>query len=118
MMRYKKTIAQLKDLSRFHSYKVDDKFEKFIEPRKILEEKGFQFPQHPSGTINTIYIAAIKRGWLDFCTHPLDLVLPIVKEFYSNMLRWDQRTILVRNVQVALDLRVINAFHNLPSDIF
>ena len=44
-------------------------------------------------------------------------MLPIVKEFYSNMLRWDQHTILVRNVQVLLDLRVINAFHNLPSDI-
>ena len=44
-------------------------------------------------------------------------MLSIVKEFYSNMLRQDQHKIMVRNVQVSLDPRVINAFYNLPSDI-
>ena len=117
MPRYKKTTTRVKDPSRFHSYNADDKFEEFIELRKILEEKGFQFLQQPSGTINTIYAAAANIGWLDFCTHPRDPVLPIVKEFYSNMLQQDQHTIMVRNVQVSLNSRVINAFYNLPSDI-
>ena len=44
-------------------------------------------------------------------------MLPIVKELYFNLLRQDQRTIWVKNVQVPLDLRVINAFYNLLSDI-
>ena len=61
MTRYKKTAARLKDPSCFHSYNADDKFEEFIELRKILEEKGFQFFQQPSETINTIYAAAAKR---------------------------------------------------------
>ena len=117
MTRYKKTAARLKDPSRFHSYKAEDKFEEFIEPKKILEENDFQFPQQPSGTINTIYAAVAKKRWLDFCTHPRDLVLPITKEFYSNKLRQDQCIIVVRNVQVPFDPRVINAFYNLPYDI-
>ena len=97
--------------------KDEDKFKEFIEPRKISEEKSFHIPQQPSGTINTIYVAVAKKGWLDFCTHPRDPVLQIVKEFYSNMLQQDQRTIMVKNVQVPLDLKVINAFYNLPFDM-
>lgn len=101
----------------FHSYKSEKKFEDIIEPRKIMEEKDFQFPQKPSRTINIIYAATVKRGWLDFYTHARDSVLPIVQEFNSNMLQQDQHTVLIRKVQVPSDLRVINIFYHLPSDI-
>lgn len=117
MPKIKERARPLKNPECFNSYKAEEKFEDIIESRKILEEKGFQFPQQLSGTIHTIYVTAAKQGWLAFCTHPRNLVLPIVKEFYSNMLQQEQKTSLVRKVQVPLNSRVINAFYNLPSDI-
>ena len=64
-----------------------------------------------------VTLAAAKRGWLEFCNHPRDPVLPLVKEFYANLLGQDQRTIWVRNTLVPLDSRAINAFYNLPSNV-
>lgn len=117
MTRYKKTASRLKDPSHFQGYKVEEKYKEIIEPRKILEEKGFQFPPQPSGIIQTVHIVATRRGWLEFCHHPRDPVVLLVKELYTNLLGKDQRTIWVINTLVPLDPRVINAFYNLPSDI-
>ncbi|KAH9802189.1 hypothetical protein KPL71_001277 [Citrus sinensis] len=85
MLRYKKTTSRLKDPSRFQSYHAEEKYEEFIEPHKILEEKGSQCPERLTEIVQTIHNAAAKRGWLDFCNHPRDPVLPIVKEFYANL---------------------------------
>ena len=85
MPRYKRTASRLKDPSRFQSYHAEEKYEEFIEPHKILEEKGFQFPPQPSGIVQSLYNTAAKRGWLEFCNHPRDPVLPVVKEFYANL---------------------------------
>ena len=43
MPRYKKTASCLRDPSHFQSYHAEEKYKEFIEPRKIMEEKGFQF---------------------------------------------------------------------------
>ena len=67
--------------------------------------------------MQTIHNAATKRGWLEFCNHPRDLVLPVVKEFYANLVSLDQHNIWLRNTLVPLDSRVINAFYNLPAEI-
>lgn len=114
MTRYKKTAARLKNPSRFQSYKVKDNFEEFIKPRKILEEKGFVFPAQPIGVMSSIHTAVTRQGWLKFCSHPQDPIVPVVMVFYANMLQHDQRTIFVRQVQVPLDFRVINVFYDLP----
>ena len=83
MSRYKKIVSCLIDPSRFQSYHTEEKYEEFIEPRKILEEKGFQFPEQLTGIVQTIHNTAAKRGWLEFCNHHRDPVLPVVKEFYA-----------------------------------
>ena len=44
-------------------------------------------------------------------------MLPLVKEFYANLLSPGQHNIKVRNSLVPLDSRVINAFYNLPSEV-
>ena len=44
-------------------------------------------------------------------------MLPLVKEFYANLLSPGQHNIWVRNSLVPLDSRVINAFYNLPSEV-
>ena len=85
MPRYKKIANRLKDPSRFQSYHAEEKYEEFIEPRKILEEKEFQFPEQLTGIVQTIHNTAVKRGWLEFCNHPWGPVLPVVKEFYANL---------------------------------
>ena len=89
MPRYKKIASCLKDLSCFQSYHAEEKYEKFIEPRKILEEKGFQFPEQLTGIVQTIHNAAAKQGWLKFYNHPPDPMLPVVKEFYVNLVSPD-----------------------------
>ena len=117
MPRYKKTASRLKDPSRFQSCHAEEKYEEFIEPHKILEEKWFEFPDQLTGIVKTIHNAAAKRGWLEFCKHPRNLVLPVVKEFYANLVSPYQHNIWVRNTLVPLDSRVINAFYNLPAEI-
>lgn len=86
MMRYKKTTARLKNPSHFQSYKDKDRFEEFLEPIKILEEKGFIFPTQPTGVMSSIHTTVARRGWLKFCSHPQNPVVPVVKKFYPNML--------------------------------
>ena len=67
--------------------------------------------------MQTIHNAAAKRGWLEFCNHPRDLVLPVVNKFYANLVSPDQHHIWVRNTLVPLDSYIINAFYNLPAEI-
>ena len=55
MLKFKTRVARLNDPSHFHNCRAEDKFEEFIEPRKLLEEKGFIFPKQPTGVINNIY---------------------------------------------------------------
>lgn len=43
MPKIKARASKLKDPKCFYSFKTEEKFEDIIEPRKILEEKGFQF---------------------------------------------------------------------------
>ena len=82
-----------------------------------MEEKRFQFSPQPSGIVQSLYAAAAKHGWLEFYNHTRDPVLPLVKEFYANLLSPGQHNIWVRNLLVPLDSRVINAFYHLPSEI-
>ena len=110
MPRYKKIASRLKDPSRFQSYQAEEKYEEFIEPRKILEEKGFQFLEQLTGIVQTIHNAAAKGGWLEFCNHPRDPVLLVVKEFYANLVSPDKHNIWVRNTLVPLDSHIINVF--------
>ncbi|KAK9222171.1 hypothetical protein WN944_010603 [Citrus x changshan-huyou] len=69
------------------------------------------------GIAQSLYNAAAKHGWLEFCNHPQDPVLPLVKEFYANLVSPGQYNIWVRNSLVPLDSRVINPFYNLPSEV-
>ncbi|KAH9802442.1 hypothetical protein KPL71_001386 [Citrus sinensis] len=62
MPRYKKTVSRFKDPSRFQSYHAEEKYEEFIESRKILEEKGFQFLEQLTRIVQTIHNVAAKRG--------------------------------------------------------
>ena len=117
MPRYKKTASRVKDPSHFQSYHTEEKYEEFKEPHKILEEKWFQFPEQLTGIVQPKHNAARKRGWLEFCNHPQDPLLPVVKEFYANLVSPDQHNIWARNTLVPLDSRVINAFYNLPVEI-
>ena len=81
-----------------------------------MEEKGFPFLEQLTGIVQIIHNAIAKRGWLEFYNHPREHVLPVVKEFYANLVSPDQHNIWVRNIVVPLDFRVINTFYNLPAE--
>lgn len=67
--------------------------------------------------MNNIYTAVARKELLEFCAHPQDLVVSIVKELFLNMLQRDQRNIFVRKVQKPLDSWVINTFCDLAAVI-
>ena len=67
--------------------------------------------------MQTVHNTAAKCGWLEFCSHPRDPILLVVKEFYANLVSPCQHNIWVRNSLFPLDSRVINAFYNLPAEI-
>lgn len=48
---------------------------------------------------------------------PLRPNILVVKEFYSNVLQQDQHNVFVRQVQVPLNSRVINAFYDLATAV-
>lgn len=98
MPKLKTRATTLKDPSCIHNYKIEDKFEEFIELRKLLEEKGFLFPKPPMRVMNNIHNTVARRGWVNFCSYPQDPIIPVVKEFYSNLLQQDQHNIFVRQV--------------------
>lgn len=49
MPKVKERAGRLKNPKCFNNYKAEEKFVDIIESRKILEEKGFQFPQQLLG---------------------------------------------------------------------
>ena len=67
--------------------------------------------------MNNIYNVVARRGWVKFCSNPHDPIVPIIKEFYPNLLQQNQHNIFVKQVQVPLDSRVINAFYDLPTAV-
>ena len=75
MPKIKGRAGTLKDPGQFHNHKAKEKFEDTIEPHKILEEKGFQFPKQPTRMMNNIYTVVVHRGWMKFCAHPQDPVI-------------------------------------------
>lgn len=84
MPKIKAHASRLKDSKRFYNFKAKEKFEDIVEPRKILEEKSFQFLKQPTEMINNTYTTVVRKRLIKFSTHPQDPVIPVVKEFYSN----------------------------------
>lgn len=70
MPKIKARAGKLRDPECFYSFKTEDKYKEFIEPQKILKEKGFQFPKQLIETLNTIFTTAAQSDWVKFCAHP------------------------------------------------
>ena len=63
MPRYKRIASQCKDPLRFQSYHAEEKYEEFIEPRKIIEEKKVSIfkATHRNCAKNTQYCS---KAWV------------------------------------------------------
>ncbi|GMN64422.1 hypothetical protein TIFTF001_033501 [Ficus carica] len=55
----------------------------------------------------------IKHKWQTFCAHPIDAVVPVIREFYVHFAREGQGSVYVRGVQVPIDETTINHFYGL-----
>lgn len=82
-MRYKKTTARLKNPSHFQSYKDKDRFEEFLEPIKILQEKGFIFPHTTHGCNEQHPYYRSKAGMAKILFSPSKPSCPSCKEVLS-----------------------------------
>lgn len=60
-----------------------------------------------------IHSVIAKHQWRQFCSHPTEAVVPIVREFYAHFAGDGQRTVYVRGVQVPIHKNVINQFYGL-----
>ena len=63
--------------------------------------KDFGLPHEVAATIRT-------HRWKNFATHPSNRILPLVREFYSNMLTSNQTFSMVRGVKVSFSAPSIN----------
>ncbi|XP_073307405.1 uncharacterized protein [Primulina huaijiensis] len=57
-----------------------------------------------------------KRGWVELAKSPVDAVIPVVREFYTNLhVKHEGHKVLVRGKMVAFDSTTINMVYNLPT---
>ncbi|EXB53755.1 hypothetical protein L484_022412 [Morus notabilis] len=54
-----------------------------------------------------------QHGWRQFCQHPSNPIVPLVREFYANLLDFNQETVFVQNVKVPFTARAINSIFGL-----
>ena len=64
----------------------------------------------PAKMINSIDY----RGWRQFLAQPEPAVVPVVKEFYANVLEHRGKVVLVRGKMVPFHVEAINAFYQTP----
>ena len=60
------------------------------------------------GYADFVHSVITKHKWRKFCTHPADVVVPVVREFYAHLAGERQRSVYVRGVQVSIDEDTIN----------
>ena len=99
---------------KFVSAESKKRFEEEIKERKVSEEKGFILGKGkdfglPAEVANIIRI----HKWRTLAAHPSNPILPLVREFYSNIITPDQTFSMVRGVKVSFSAPSINLHFNL-----
>ena len=85
-----------------------------MKERKVHEEKGFILGGGkdfglPAEVANIIRV----HKWKSFAAHPSNPILPLVREFYSNIITPDQTFSMVRGIKVSFSAPSINMHFNL-----
>ena len=96
-------------MQRFINAEAKRRFELHIKDRNIHHEKGFIFKNDGNFGLPEEVAAVIKmHGWRSFAIHPINLVAPLVREFYANIITSAQTFSMVRGVNVSFYASSIN----------
>ena len=75
------------ELQRFVNAEAKRRFELYIKDRNVHHEKGFIFKNDGNFGLLKEVAAVIKmHGWRSFAIHPINPVIPLVREFYAKII--------------------------------
>ena len=90
------------------------KYERKVKERTIHQEKGFVLKDVKDFGLPLELSTIIEiHKWRRFTSHPQDPVVPLVREFYSNILTGAQSFSMVRGVKVSFSASTINMHYGL-----
>ncbi|KAL5570296.1 hypothetical protein UlMin_026871 [Ulmus minor] len=99
---------------KFVNAKARKRFELEVKERKIHEEKGFILKSGKDfGLPPEVAVTICTHNWKAFATHPSNPVLPMVREFYANIVSGNQPFSMVRGVKVSFSAPSINMHFDL-----
>ncbi|PON70375.1 hypothetical protein PanWU01x14_080440 [Parasponia andersonii] len=103
---------------KFESKAAEIRYEENIQNRPLSVEKEFVWDNSkPLEQPPFIADVIIQHNWQLFCAHPEDPIVPLVREFYTNMTNPDDDTVYIRGVQVPLSVEAINTIFSLGDPI-
>ena len=99
------------DNRKFVSEEAQTRYYESVSGRSLIAERGLIVTPTGYPGISSIIRA---RGWGEFCAQPKLAIIPIVREFYANAPKHDNRKIFVRGKKVNFSGKAINKFFKLP----
>ena len=98
----------------FHCAAAAERFQK-LKSKKLWSERGFlpasfELPEFITSVIE-------KHHWDKFCLKPQPACVPLVREFYSNLVTKDCSSVMVRGSLVSFSAETINDVYGLPPSI-
>ena len=99
------------DNRQFVSEEAQDGYYEYVFGRTLIAEWGLTItPASYPSIANVIR----ERKWGEFCAQPKAAIVPVVREFYANAPKHDNRKVFVRGKQVNFSGKAINRFFKLP----
>lgn len=103
---------QTVDRSKFISSNAAERFNKVLDKKTLVLERGLRLDANLDGDM-AVMIA--ERNWFKLVEQPGPAVIPIVKEFYANVIERVESVVQVRQKPVAFDNDTINAYYGLKT---
>ncbi|PON85987.1 hypothetical protein TorRG33x02_181920, partial [Trema orientale] len=125
IIRHQSTKIGIKRVARkahkavkFETEEAETRYEENIQKQPLNAEKGFLL--NNSETMGQQpFIAQVinQHNWRQFCAHPEDPIVPLVREFYANLTDPEEDTVYVRGVQVPWTEEAINTVFGLGDPV-
>ena len=93
-------------------------FNESVSKRSFCLEKGFILQDNDTmGYPPFVHAVITMHNWKQFCAHPDDVCVPVVREFYSNLTEEYQDVVYVRGIQVPIGRKSINSYFGITSEV-
>lgn len=100
------------DRSKFISVEAFTRYHTSLINQRPIPERGIEIPILPYKEINDMIH---DRYWCQFCHQPDATVVPVVREFYANVVEHVDGVAFVRGKRVPFHSQAINKFLRTPN---